>query len=269
MEDDSKEVIEQDIRRINTILQKESIDAKMEAVEMNYFKTPQYENGVLIARASDYNRFASLIGEKELHPAENEAIVVEQSDAMLMEGPKASEGLMKSGVLLNNGQEIQPSKVVESEVLPALNGYYVVNDKVYEQLGLPFSSDMSSVWKADEGQDEKVLEAGRILNEEIPYKVFSVDYTLYEINKAFGPILFIGLFIGIVFFVSAGSFLYFRLFSDLDEDQRKFRAISKIGLTHSELKKVVNRQIVDSILLAYYCRINSWCCCAHRFVESI
>ena len=92
----------------------------MEAVELNYFKTPQYENGVLIARASDYNRFASLIGEKELHPAENEAIVVEQSDAMLMEGPKASEGLMKSGVLLNNGQEIQPSKVIESEVLSCI-----------------------------------------------------------------------------------------------------------------------------------------------------
>jgi hypothetical protein len=81
---------------------------------------------------------------------------------------------------------------------------------LYEQLGLPFSSDMSGVWKAENGQDEKVLEAGRILNEEIPHKVFSVDYTLYEINKAFGP-----------------------------------------------------------ILLAYYCRINSRCCCAHRSVESI
>ena len=242
--DDSKEIIEQDIRRINTILQEESVDAKMEAVELNYFKTPQHENGVLIASASDYNRFAALIGEKELHPGEDEAIVVEQSNAILVEGPKASEGLMKSGVLLNNGREIQPSNVIESEVLSALNGYYVVNDKVYEQLGLPFSSDMSSVWKADEGQEQRVLEAARILNEEIPYKVFSVDYTLYEINKAFGPILFIGLFIGIVFFVSAGSFLYFRLFSDLDEEQRKFRAIAKIGLTHSELKKVVNRQIV-------------------------
>ncbi|HWJ76714.1 MAG TPA: FtsX-like permease family protein, partial [Niallia sp.] len=51
------------------------------------------------------------------------------------------------------------------------------------------------------------------------------------------------LFIGIVFFVSAGSFLYFRLFTDLDEEKRKFRSISKIGLTEKELKKVVNRQI--------------------------
>ena len=80
----------------------------------------------------------------------------------------------------------------------------------YEQLGLPFSSDMSGVWKAEDGQDEKVLEAGRILNEEIPHKVFSVDYTLYEINKAFGPILFIGLFIELCFlFLGSSSFFLF------------------------------------------------------------
>ena len=86
---------------------------------------------------------------------------MEQSNAILVEGPKASEGLMKSGVLLNNGREIQPSNVIESEVLLALNGYYVVNDKVYQQLGLPFSSDMSSVWKADEGRRTKSTRSGK------------------------------------------------------------------------------------------------------------
>jgi putative ABC transport system permease protein len=30
--------------------------------------------------------------------------------------------------------------------------------------------------------------------------------------------------IGIVFFVSAGSFLYFRLYMDLDEDKQKFKS---------------------------------------------
>lgn len=241
--DDSAEVIEQDIRKINSVLQEENIEAKMERVELNYFHTPQRKNGVLIAKASDYNRFAALAGEKELYPGENEAIVVEQSEAMLMAGPKASEALIESRIRLENGQEIQPSEVIESEVLSELNGYYVVNDKVFDQLGLPDRSGMSSVWKAEDGQYEQVLQAAQKLEKQIPYKVFSVDYTLYEINKAFGPILFIGLFIGIVFFVSAGSFLYFRLFSDLDEDQRKFRAIAKIGLTHSELEKVANRQI--------------------------
>ncbi|CDO02941.1 ABC transporter permease protein YxdM [Oceanobacillus picturae] len=97
--------------------------------------------------------------------------------------------------------------------------------------------------KAEDGQTEQIIEAGSKLDEQLDHKAFSVDYSLFEINKAFGPILFIGLFIGIVFFVSAGSFLYFRLFTDLDEEKRKFRSIAKIGLTETELKKVVNRQI--------------------------
>src|SRR5690625_8004864 len=55
--------------------------------------------------------------------------------------------------------------------------------------------------------------------------------------------MLVGLFIGIVFFVSAGSFLYFRLYSDLDDDKGKFIAISKIGLTREEMRKVIGRQI--------------------------
>lgn len=43
-------------------------------------------------------------------------------------------------------------------------------------------------------------------------------------------------------FVSAGSFLYFRLYMDLDEDKQKFSSIAKMGLTVKELKKVLTRQ---------------------------
>ncbi|MFD1170137.1 ABC transporter permease [Oceanobacillus caeni] len=241
--DDSKEVIEKDISTVNTILKEENIVAKMEKVELNYFKTPARDDGVLIAKASDYNRFAALIGDKPLDPNEKEAIVVEQSGALLTQGPKASEALKESKVELNNGKEIQPSTVVKSEVLSELNGYYVVNDKVYDQLGTPVNSNLSIVWKTKDMTTDQVVEMGRRFDEQLSHKAFSTDYTIYEINKAYGPILFIGLFIGIVFFVSAGSFLYFRLFTDIDEEKRKFRSIAKIGLTQSELKKVVNKQI--------------------------
>jgi len=74
------------------------------------------------------------------------------------------------------------------------------------------------------------------------YAFQAFDYMFYMINKAYGPILFIGLFIGIVFFVSAGSFLYFRLFTDLDQDRVKFASIAKIGLSEKELNKVISRQ---------------------------
>ncbi|WP_096201865.1 ABC transporter permease [Bacillus sp. FJAT-45350] len=238
--DDTEAMIEDDTNRINDILQKENIDAKMASIEMSYFEIA--ERTVMVASASEYNRFAAFIGDEELHLAEDEVIVVEQSGVMMNEGLRASDALLE----LKDGQELQPTKVVESNVLPAMNGYYVVNDKTFEQLGSPVRIDHSIVWNAEEGQTDQLIEAGRELNSlggNLQYKTSIIDYTLYEINKAYGPILFIGLFIGIVFFVSAGSFLYFRLFTDLDEEKRKFQAIARIGLTQSELQKVMNRQI--------------------------
>jgi putative ABC transport system permease protein len=238
--DDTEAMIEDDKNKINDILQKENIDAKVASIEMSYFEIA--ERTVMVASASDYNRFAAFVGDEELHLAEDEVIVVEQSGVMMTEGPKVSEVLIE----LKDGQELQPTKVVESIVLPAMNGYYVVNDKTFEQLGTPVRIDHSIVWNAEEGQTDQLIEAGRELNSldgNLQYKTSIIDYTLYEINKAYGPILFIGLFIGIVFFVSAGSFLYFRLFTDLDEEKRKFQAIARIGLTQSEMQKVMNRQI--------------------------
>ncbi|MFB1100935.1 ABC transporter permease [Terribacillus sp. JSM ZJ617] len=239
--DDSEQMIEKDINRINAILDEEKINAKMEAIDLTYFNRTE-DSEVFIARASDYNRLAALIEEKELHPGENEAIIIEQNDA-LAQGSKVSEVLMASSVQRIDGQKVQPSQVVKSQVLADMMGYYVVNDKTYDQLGPAVNTDRSVVWKAEVRQENQVIEAGEKLAEQLPFKVNSVDYTIYEINKVFGPMLFIGLFIGIVFFVSAGSFLYFRLFIDIDEEKRKFRSIAKIGLTQSELKKVVSRQI--------------------------
>lgn len=66
---------------------------------------------------------------------------------------------------------------------------------------------------------------------------------LQQLNQQIGQVMLAGLFIGIVFFVSAGSFLYFRLCSDLDEDLVRYKAISKLGLTEKELSKVVSTQI--------------------------
>ncbi|WP_088102978.1 ABC transporter permease [Halalkalibacter urbisdiaboli] len=241
--DDSEDVIEKDLRTINTLLQEERIEATMEVIDLNYYEISEQNDRQLIVRASDYNRFAALIGETELDPEEHEAFVVEQSEGIIGQGRKASEVLMNANVPLDNGQQLQPSRVVESKVLSETNGYYVVNDSIVDLLGAPGRSDMTAVWKAEEGQTEQLIEVGRTLQEQLEYKVFPIDYSLYEINKAYGPILFIGLFIGIVFFVSAGSFLYFRLFTDLDEEKQKFRSIVKIGLTQSELKKVVTRQI--------------------------
>lgn len=244
LEEDSEEVIAKDKSKMNTLIENEKLDVSSEETQLNYYKLAGDKKNVLIARASDYNRFAELIGETKIHPKEDEAIVVEQSDAVLKEGgQKPSKKLLETVIPLKGGRELTPSRVIDASVLTEITAYYVVNDKIYDQLDEPIKSKLSVVWQAKEGQEDKVLAVGEQLDEELSYKAFSVDYAIYQINKAFGPILFIGLFIGIVFFVSAGSFLYFRLFTDLEEEKRKFQSIAKIGLMETELKRVVTRQI--------------------------
>src|SRR5699024_3226141 len=86
------------------------------------------------------------------------------------------------------------------------------------------------------------IAAGEELTEKYP-AFMAIDKFIYDVKLIWSPTMFIGLFIGLVFFVSAGSFLYFRLYTHLDEDRTKFSAINKIGLTSSEMNKVISKQI--------------------------
>src|SRR5690625_7679741 len=85
--------------------------------------------------------------------------------------------------------------------------YYNVSDAIYNTNENPKDIEDYTVWQADKGQEDKLVQVGESLSDELPPQYFQAnDYMIYTINKTFGSILFIGLFIGIVFFVSAGSF---------------------------------------------------------------
>lgn len=76
-----------------------------------------------------------------------------------------------------------------------------------------------------------------------PYAM-TVSGTLYEVQRTtYRALLFFALLVGTVFFIAAGSFLYFRLYSDLAYDRRQYGALAKLGLTERELAKVVTRQV--------------------------
>ncbi|MBU5438761.1 hypothetical protein KQI42_12105 [Tissierella sp. MSJ-40] len=64
-------------------------------------------------------------------------------------------------------------------------------------------------------------------------------------------LLYIGFFIAVVFFIGAGSFLYFRFFNDLNEDKEKYKNIVKLGLTQQELKKITTIEIGTLFFIPY------------------
>src|SRR5690625_3490666 len=240
--DQTEDQMKQDIETVNQSLEQRNIKAKQATIEMQYYAFgDENEAESFIASESMYNDFANLLGKKSIHLEEDEMIGVKHSSAII--GGYAEDNLEDQHVQLKNGADLKVTEVKDEVVLPELFAHYVVSDEAYKQLPDPVRSESYTSWKAAKGQDDAIIDVSETLSYELhPYNFQANDYTVYTINKAYGPILFIGLFIGIVFFVSAGSFLYFRLFTDLDEDKAKFSSIAKMGLTDKELKKVITRQ---------------------------
>lgn len=59
-----------------------------------------------------------------------------------------------------------------------------------------------------------------------------------------GILLIVSVLVGIVFFTFAASLLYFRLYADLEREQKQYEMIAKVGLSRKELKKIVTRQLM-------------------------
>ncbi|CQR57153.1 ABC transporter permease [Paenibacillus riograndensis] len=83
----------------------------------------------------------------------------------------------------------------------------------------------------------------------VPYEAKSsyavvISGTLFEIQRTlYSTMLFASLLVGTVFFIAAGSFLYFRLYVDLDHDRLQYSTLSKMGLTDRELDRIATLQL--------------------------
>ena len=227
---------EHDIQLINEALQKEMVKTNSEHINLTSYEMST--GWTLIAKESDFNRFAKLIGEDSIEVEEGQLFVVEFPDSSLSE----TEKLMKQAVELNSGVTLQPQEVLFSKALPNIFSYYVISDHDYEDLP-PAIDEMSFyAWQVTDGE-EKVFAISEELYPQLKdYQFTPTEYKTYVYKKQYASFMFVGLFIGLVFFVSAGSFLYFRLYMDLDEDKQKFKSIAKMGLTEKELKKILSRQ---------------------------
>lgn len=54
---------------------------------------------------------------------------------------------------------------------------------------------------------------------------------------------FFGIFISVLFFLAAGSILYFRMYQGIDKDLHHFHSLYRIGLTDKEMKKIATKQL--------------------------
>lgn len=185
-----------------------------------------------IVSQDTYNQAAKFLGLPELEISGNEAVMVSgKSVANKLNINDAGSFPVKESV-----------QKVDALNTPGNGDSYVVSNEIFAGLQQKMSTYYFVGANLKKDSYENQVKVGKKFGDNM-MNIVSREYNKQVITDSYAPILFIGLFIGIVFFVSAGSFLYFRLYSDSEMDTKKFKMVYRIGLTKREMKKMIYEQV--------------------------
>ncbi|MBW7455725.1 ABC transporter permease [Paenibacillus sepulcri] len=125
---------------------------------------------------------------------------------------------------------------------------FVLNDAQFDQVAAKLPDHDKSVYYGYELNDWESLNATvKKIHDQIPQKLrggFHERVSQYLDGKQLSALtLFIGIFISFLFFIASGSMIYFKLFTELQEDQAQYKSLRRIGMTIKELRKITSLQI--------------------------
>ncbi|PFZ32995.1 ABC transporter permease [Bacillus toyonensis] len=213
-----------------------------------------------IMKLTDYNATAKTLG----YPAktlnkETDSLIL-PSKMYLRVAPQEELKKLSSSLTLEHGTmnyNFSDNKILMDNIIsPSDNFSVVVSDSMYETM---LNTQLGEA-KVDQYIDYRFLiknmyetaDMAKKLTKIIPndYRsgrppfIFDSPVLKWLESKQVNAILSIlSILVGVVFFIFTISFLYFRLFTDLDRDKSQFQMLSKLGLTKREIKKIVTQQI--------------------------
>ncbi|MFD2333950.1 FtsX-like permease family protein [Cohnella sp. GCM10020058] len=205
---------------------------------------------VMIVSESDYNREAKLLGRKPAAPAGDNAVLILPYQEMESYRP-----IQNGAIRLALGNETVKLQLADqfagAVASPVSFATYllVIDDARFARLSASAPADSRLVsygydwsnWEHSEDTVQKIVKKidPAFESQAQTYRVPSYVST----NQSISLTLFIGLFISLLFFIAMGSLIYFKLFTELQEDQAQFKALSRIGMTAAEIRRIVVTQV--------------------------
>lgn len=236
-------------------------------------RTEYYETGiagdersyVTVMSASMYNLLAKSVGIQaidKVHENETMHVISPGSKARIPAWyNKAAVSLQQSNAQMEIIKVIRP----EVKVSPTGADILVVSDSDYEKQSKSAQADDRHLnrggvvyiipqWtsgKIPSAKDPEIVlgsklkEWGmdRMLNGETKNMLTTRGGDYYALKQSASMMSFVGIFITAVLSISSASFLYFKLHTELTQDQQMYRAMSKIGLKTGEMSRAATIQI--------------------------
>ncbi|MCU6709813.1 ABC transporter permease [Paenibacillus sp. J5C_2022] len=205
-------------------------------------------DGMIISN-TDYNAMAQQQGLKSIEAEPGKLILIH---GYVRDNRDAASKSVRGRI---NGEAVEYpiSSIVQENLMntfiQSVGTTFVMDDHTYANLiaGVP-EEERLVFYGYELNQWEKAEATVAKLRQLIPEPFQSeADMTRTERfasnNQSMGLTLFIGMFISLLFFVAAGSMIYFKLFTELQEEREQFRSLSRIGITRGEIRRIIVSQI--------------------------
>ncbi|MGH1286306.1 FtsX-like permease family protein [Bacillus toyonensis] len=248
------------LKRIESELNNDGFRFKQVAYSIKQIPDTLYNSNVLLSviKISDYNRLAeSFDFEKESLKDQNSSFVIPSKKVSNTKSNQNDFQLLHENIKkdMHVDKILTPKELQDTTVT-----IIIVPDAVYNQMIVDPENQygQSTIngfivkdWEKTKKVAEKIVTTLQKDNEGIhepvlynlQYKFSSLISTWIVMKQGFGLASIMSVLIGIVFFTFAASFLYFRLYTDLERNQQQYKMIAKVGLSKRELKKIVSRQL--------------------------
>ncbi|PEJ03274.1 ABC transporter permease [Bacillus wiedmannii] len=214
-------------------------------------------------KQSDYNILAKALNWEHLNVKNNESyILIKDIDDQFI-GTIYDTERKDILTLTQNSLQLQVKEYKNYNPFPdsLISILLVLSDENVEALSSV--SKQMSVYSFKVNDWEKANNIGsafveKIDNDEIkiqaehpPFHASEASDSLYTTKLNVASFFLIGTFLGVIFFIGAGSVLYFRMYTDLTSEQEKYVTITKIGLTEAEMKRSATIQLAILFFVPY------------------
>lgn len=258
---------ESHIRKLTYELQREGLSYELVKFHVKKQTSSNSHEQVNLIKESEVNSLAVAL--------KIPLIDLRQGEALLVSNTQVDFGNIRPGeeqtVLEESSVPIQIKGVYEQLIFPSLaikNRAFIIDDEDFELItealygyGIKESSTTFYAFHVpqwlrtkDIGTDlDKIMAESIVTSDVNPNPFYFVNPGLnYSIIRAtFSLLLFTGLLVSAVLLLAAGSFVYFKLYTDLENDKKQYDVLRRMGVTDQELVKIVNRQLVPQFFLPW------------------
>ncbi|MFX0550014.1 FtsX-like permease family protein [Hathewaya histolytica] len=234
---------------IDDILNKNSI--KYSKAEVNIFEVKDYN----IISVEDYNNVASILNLPRISLKENEAVLLLQFPST----SKEENAMLNKEITVDKHRKVTITRISNERIF--FQGLYhnniVVNKRLISEFNIKeketFIGYEIEKWENLYRIDREIRDEYKSIKKNWGESVFLMSKIEYyrEHREESNLTLYLTIFISLILYFGAMSFIHFKFYLDLEDNKENYKAMLSLGMSSREIKSIVTREMYVIFFLPF------------------